>query len=268
MITYAKPDEPIPATDPGTLLAFLLVFVLFGVLIAIPDRRTFILGSLGALQLGDTRSFSWLSAPVLAIGLGGLAGSAVASLAHRVSQARLGGPGGGRGARVRPAAWAISGVTLAILLGATWFFNGGSVPGRSVLSADERAAMAWVADRTPEATRFVVVTGDAWSTDRSAEWFPVLARRVSVATPQGTEWLPNREFARRIEEHLALQRCGTRDARCLAEWARETERSFDAVYVADHVSARCCSTLRASLEADPGYQRMYVSNETTIFIKQ
>ena len=49
------------------------------------------------------------------------------------------------------------------------------------LSAEERAAMRWVAQTTPAASRFLVIGQTPWEVDRSGEWFPVLAGRVSAA---------------------------------------------------------------------------------------
>ncbi len=277
--TLAKADEPMPISDPGLLLVLLFLTAAFAALIAMGDRRTVVLGTLGILLLGDVRSFSWLAGPVLALPLGAFLAGAAGVLAGRLAGARGGEAlpttrdggaraGGARRRRGRIADWLVSGLAIAIVAFVSWFLNGGSVMPPSVLTTDEREAMGWAARNTPPASRFLVITGDAWSTDRSGEWFPVLANRISVATPQGTEWLPNQEFARRIEHHLEMTDCGTRDASCLAEWASKTGRAYDAVYLADHVPARCCAPLRAALEADASYTRIYASTDATIFARR
>ncbi|HUS15836.1 MAG TPA: hypothetical protein VM536_12560, partial [Chloroflexia bacterium] len=57
------------------------------------------------------------------------------------------------------------------------------------LSAHERQALDWAAANTPSASQFLVITGAGTWDDATSEWFPVLARRVSLATVQGYEWL-------------------------------------------------------------------------------
>ena len=133
------------------------------------------------------------------------------------------------------------------------------------LKPTERADMRWVAERTPAASRFLVVTGMAWHVDRVAEWFPVLAGRVSVATVQGAEWHPG--FDQRITQYDALQHgCAERDGRCLAAWADSTGRPFSHVYVVRSPQpAGCCNALVTALERDPEYERLRESPTAAVF---
>ncbi len=140
------------------------------------------------------------------------------------------------------------------------------------MSADERAAMAWVRANTAPDARFVVVSGDAWSVDRTSEWFPVLAGRRSLATVQGSEWLRGGAYGRRVRQYQALQDCAVADAACLASWSTRTGEPFDDVYVpklsprADTTSdAPCCAPLIAALRADPRYAMLYDGPGATIF---
>jgi hypothetical protein len=64
------------------------------------------------------------------------------------------------------------------------------------ISADQAAAMAWVADETPNGVAFVVATIDTWGNDEVSEWFPALAHRTSIGTVQGSEWLWVAGYAR------------------------------------------------------------------------
>ena len=81
------------------------------------------------------------------------------------------------------------------------------------LQPDERAAMAWVADHTAPDARFLVLSSTwSWEDDQAAEWFPVLAGRQSVLTPQGAEWLPDQLHARKV--------CLFQKVRDLASWDR------------------------------------------------
>ncbi|MBW3630096.1 MAG: hypothetical protein KY464_12455 [Gemmatimonadetes bacterium] len=72
--------------------------------------------------------------------------------------------------------------------------------------------MRWIAQTTSASSRFLVITGNGWEPftawawgiktgwqdDRVSEWFPVLAERVSVATPQAYEWLPDNAFGTQV----------------------------------------------------------------------
>ena len=87
------------------------------------------------------------------------------------------------------------------------------------MSADERAAMQWPANHTPASSRFLVVSGDQWASDRTSEWFPALTGRESAVTPQGYEWAAGGAFSRRLADYRALQKCSERDAACITRWS-------------------------------------------------
>ncbi|MGQ9681074.1 MAG: glycosyltransferase family 39 protein [Anaerolineae bacterium] len=147
----------------------------------------------------------------------------------------------------------------------------GPMPVLGVLPAAEREAMLWVAAETPASARFLVITGDgAWGSDRSSEWFPVLAQRVSVATVQGTEWLPG--FAERTDRYTRLQVCATQGAECLETWAAEHGVAFTHVYLAKRPSVGvygrsrpCCSGLEAALHCDAQYRLLYDGPAALVF---
>ena len=139
------------------------------------------------------------------------------------------------------------------------------------LSQGDRAAMQWVAQDTPSSSQFLVIDGQPdWAADRTSEWFPALARRVSVTTPQGDEWIPDRAFARRVESHKQAQYCAYFDANCLARWSAETGIAFTHLYV--HVpqsplSNQCCALI-PSLEANPAYVLVYRGSGVAIFVRR
>ncbi|MEX2247574.1 MAG: hypothetical protein WEC75_12920 [Dehalococcoidia bacterium] len=144
----------------------------------------------------------------------------------------------------------------------------------SAMTSDERDAMAWAAANTPSSSRFLVVTGDRWAIDRTSEWFPALTGRVSVATPQGYEFVPGRALEQKIEAYIAAQRCASSDAGCLDAWrARFGEAyAFDYIYL-PRLEPRnfstldkdeCCAALRAALLRDPGYRTVFDGPGATI----
>lgn len=136
---------------------------------------------------------------------------------------------------------------------------GGEAHTLTALTPADRDAMRWVAQHTPPASRFLVVTGVLWPTDKIAEWFPALTHRSSVSTLQGQEWLPG--FTRRVKENdQALQfRCRGADGRCLAAWVDSTGRPFTYVYIpkAKDSTEACCRPLIKALRRDSSYAMVY-----------
>lgn len=139
------------------------------------------------------------------------------------------------------------------------------------LDSGDRDAMRWVATSTPAPSRVLVITGAAWSNDRVAEWFPVLAERRSVATVQGAEWLPGGEFTRRVEAYEALSSCASRDVACVEQWAASAGKPFTHLYVTRTMGKKglpgtdCCTSVIASAQADPHYRRVYDGPGAAIF---
>ena len=132
------------------------------------------------------------------------------------------------------------------------------------VSGAERDAMRWVARNTPPESRFFVVPETGWPNDKVAEWFPVLAQRQSVATVQGTEWLPNGAFARSVGLYPPAQACG-RTSACLDRWAAVSRAPFTHVFVPRAPGGACCRRLSESLRADPRYARVVDGPGAEIF---
>ncbi|CAA9320594.1 MAG: hypothetical protein AVDCRST_MAG40-1443, partial [uncultured Gemmatimonadaceae bacterium] len=187
-----------------------------------------------------------------------------------VRELRVSDAPGGRAARLAPA---------AVLLGLLSYSALGAVVTRADLANEnqvlrsltpaDRAAMRWVRERTPPASRFALVTGSGglWANDRHAEWFPVLAARRSVGTVQGTEWLARGTFAARVESAELLQECRTAGASCLEGWARDNRAPFTHVYLPKEPDpdAQCCRALLAALRADTRYTTLYDGPGAAVF---
>jgi hypothetical protein len=118
------------------------------------------------------------------------------------------------------------------------------------LPAEDRAAMEWAARMTPAGARFAVVPSTGWWVDATSEWFPALAERESVATPQGYEWVEG-AFAERLELHGALAGCRDADAACLAGALEGREVTHVLV------PSGCCGALNTSLRASPDWAVLY-----------
>jgi hypothetical protein len=133
------------------------------------------------------------------------------------------------------------------------------------LPADQRAALRWIARGTPRDAAFLVLPDRAWQADRLAEWFPVLARRRSIATVQGSEWLAGHEFERRVEEYDSLRQCSRSTAGCLRRWEARTGRRFTHLIVPQSRPFPCCSGLLAGLAADSGWRLRYSGSGARIY---
>ena len=116
---------------------------------------------------------------------------------------------------------------------------------RPVSEADQ-TAMQWISIRTPEDARFLVIPEREWFGDREGEWFPVLAERESLGTPQGLEWVDG-AFDERVALHARARSCAVQHADCLE--ALLEDASFSFVYL----PAGCCAPLRNSLREDERY---------------
>ena len=145
---------------------------------------------------------------------------------------------------------------------------GGEVPFLVSLSRDERAAMQWVAYNTPPRSRFLILTGSGWPTDKTSEWFPVLASRQSVATVQGYEWLPNGAFDRQIDVYDQAQGCALRASVCIGAWSKEWGIPFTHLYVPKTPAGQCCTTLLFSVGDDPAYDLVYDGPGATIYTRR
>jgi hypothetical protein len=133
------------------------------------------------------------------------------------------------------------------------------------LGGDERSSLGWVSRETPADSTFLVVPSTGWEAAKTAEWFPVLAERVSMTTVQGTEWLPDGAFGDAVEAHDLAYLCGYTTSQCLDDWRVDTGRSFDYVYVPKPPGGQCCEQLVDSLAADGAYRLAYDGRGATIF---
>jgi len=139
------------------------------------------------------------------------------------------------------------------------------------LTPADREAMGWVSRYAPSTSRFLIVVGDAaggWWSDRVSEWFPVLANRPSVATVQGTEWLPDGTFRTRERDYNQLQGCAIWTASCVETWARQRRFAFSHVYLPKTLAFPCCAPLDSALRADPRYRLVFDGRGAAIYARR
>ncbi len=266
LLSYATVDTGVG--EAGVLVVAIVVAIVAFYLMAMSrDLKFLLFGWLGLIFFLDFRESLWLVTVPIALGFGLVVAAIAGSVQTRLGLKR---PRPSRvGARSRFANAVASGVVLLIV---GFIGHRISVGFQSLvpvmlrpLSIEERAAMRWIAEKSPAESRFLVVTGDLWAANRSAEWFPVLTNRISVATPQGKEWIPGSDFLRRANEDTDLQQCGAQDAACIDEWRRTTQAAFSHVYVRKRADPSCCEPLRLSLLSDSRYTMVYDGPGATVF---
>jgi len=151
-----------------------------------------------------------------------------------------------------------------------------NAPVLTPLSEGERQVMVSLADDIGPEARVLVLPTDDWAADRSSEWFPALSGLVSVATVQGSEWLPNGEFTRRIDAHDALLNCVyTADTTCLQEWIEGSPIPVDYIYVPQHEAIErapyvepgtpACTSIEASIHREGQYRLVLSSPAAHVY---
>lgn len=221
----------------------------FGAVVAIAYGRWFLVAWLALTVLSEMRAlatFVVVPSALLAAFFG--VHVILPSIRHALELDRRPGE-----ARVRTSLLGL-GIAGVALIGAVQGDLGEARFLRPVSDAD-RAAMSWIAERTPSDARFLVIPQRVWQADREGEWFPYLAERESVATVQGTEWIAG-EFQARSTWYWQAWSCAFQGADCLDALAREV--TFTHVYL----PATCCFSLRTSLMSDPSYVIRYAQGAT------
>ena len=89
--------------------------------------------------------------------------------------------------------------SLALATPIAWLYHDRSIATR--VDRPSRDAMHWIRTNTPADSSFVVLSeANLWFLDRIAEWFPFIAARGSLTTPQGLEWAGPGVFVSKIQE--------------------------------------------------------------------
>jgi len=145
------------------------------------------------------------------------------------------------------------------------------------LPEGEREAMQWIKANTPADAKFVTMPVDRWERDMSSEWFPALSGRRSVSTVQGSEWLPAKDFERRIERHERLLKCAQGGPLCIDQWLAGAGEQAEYVYVpkrssqhgfAESPLVSSARPLRRALANSTGYEVVYESQSVLVALRR
>jgi hypothetical protein len=257
-----------PTVEP--LFALVASLALLGAYSCLLHRRYWLPGWVVAAAMLDVRAFPTSSAVAIAL----LAAIGIEDvLLPMLDHAAWFRPSiEFRRAAVTPPRWLMGALLGAIIAYAS---VSGLISSPKLLSGikpQERDAMAWAGANTTPDSRFLIMTGKKWPVDRAAEWFPALTNRRSIATVQGSEWLPDHVFNRDINQYIDLQGCAVELDDCILDWSARTGKEFDYVYV-PQMDARlgkndtgpCCLSLVASMKADPRFTLVYDGAGALIF---
>jgi hypothetical protein len=118
---------------------------------------------------------------------------------------------------------------------------------------------------TPPSSRILVISHKPWQIDKTSEWLPVIGERISVATVQGTEWLPKGTFPRRESDFTRAQGCATWLADCLNQWREATRLDFTHVFIPKTNPWQCCRLLLHDLRRRSNYQLVYDGPGAVVF---
>ncbi|MEX1294782.1 MAG: glycosyltransferase family 39 protein [Candidatus Limnocylindrales bacterium] len=132
----------------------------------------------------------------------------------------------------------------------------------AALSAEQRAAMTWIADNTETEVITVTLASDDWGSDDLSEWFPALSERRTATAAQGLEWIAQtRDAHQAAEDRLATCRQGPDPAACVAAWI-ELELAAEAVVVyVDHATD---PALVPALIEEQGYEPLWTEAVGTV----
>ncbi len=146
------------------------------------------------------------------------------------------------------------------------------------LAPEEREAMTWIAQHTPPSSVFLVLSPHLiWEEDAVGEWFPVLAVRKSLLTPQGSEWLPGGTFERRKDLHGELHRRAQGTLADLEEWFQREGLSFSHVYISRSMNIpkngnrnreMSLEGIRQQFLSSPAYSVVYDGTGATVLVRR
>ncbi|HEY7064109.1 MAG TPA: hypothetical protein VII06_21695 [Chloroflexota bacterium] len=137
------------------------------------------------------------------------------------------------------------------------------------LPGPEREVMAWIAEHTPDTSTFLVLSPKrSWEADYILEWFPALARRKSLLTPQGAEWLPAQVHARRTCLYNRLRALPTDSLPDLEGWLARLQVAYSHVYISGLAPGDVdLEPLRDAFRTSPGYRVLWDDSGATVLVR-
>ena len=102
------------------------------------------------------------------------------------------------------------------------------------LTDEVNEAFIWIEGNTASDTSFLIYpsveSNRFWWNDYLSEWFPVVAKRHSVSTVQGYEWIPEL-FEKKVFSYYNLRTCDKPGPVCVEIWEKYNEQEIDYVVI-------------------------------------
>lgn len=134
------------------------------------------------------------------------------------------------------------------------------------ISRHEREALAWIKEHTSSQSTFIVLAATpAWYVDGVSEWFPVLAQRQSVLTPQGLEW--TNRYKPTVKMYEQVKTCA--GIQCVEEKLAQESLSYDYIYLTrsnEPYFSQSLDQIYSSLHGNPRYHPIYEKNLISIWM--
>ena len=134
--------------------------------------------------------------------------------------------------------------------------------------------MDWIKVNTAKSDKFLLITQTPekyWGMDNTSEWFPALTERVSIITPQGTEWL-SQKFYKRVDFYGKLKDCYDQGLNCLENAAKKEGVDFGFIYLEkdkqDSGFYDKTSLLKHNLFESLSYSVVYENDGAILFAKK
>ncbi|HQN04027.1 MAG TPA: hypothetical protein PK174_01295 [Anaerolineaceae bacterium] len=133
-----------------------------------------------------------------------------------------------------------------------------------------RNAYDWINNNTTSDSKFLVLTSSpGWHLDHTAEWFPALAHRTSIATVQGTEWLPVGRYYKARLFNETIKDCMVSDYSCISSLLDKEKISVDYIWVSkekcENKSKICTLPFLSRIREDSNYQLVFENDGVVIF---
>jgi hypothetical protein len=165
----------------------------------------------------------------------------------------------------KPVLLAVAGLVIYLALGATIYSAGLAL---YFVAPEERLAMDWVAQNTPQQARFLVLSAapEGAMTHSNAEWFPALARRQSVLTLQGSEWTRGDSFVLSMQSAGEVHACLYAGLDCLQARQQSLSVAYDYLYLP--LLGGAVSPLEGAIRTSAEYVAVYENAGAAIFQKK
>lgn len=263
LLRFDFTDEP--------FLRILGVLGLLGLFVGVARRECFLAAWLILMQLAEPRGGALFMMIPLAMAAGNFLDTVLfPALGRQQSPSR-----GGSGSKVhratgQPVHFKVPGLQTVVLIflvsygTLAAYYVGLGLQQNASLASRDLLAFEWISAHTASSDRFALVTEGKPLADPTADWFPAITGRRSVASYFGAEWIRDLDFARGLSRYQALQACAAQEAQCLEAWQHSSSEPVEYVYVrAARKEGR--TLLQDSLSRAAGFRLVYSEQGIDVF---